>query len=181
MMLPVAPHDRASRFLLVVAALAISICPAPAAPPAANAAAQPTPRPLVSLAPLPKQILLRGRYAEARVLIDGRDAAGGVRDVSARAGLSVADTSVATVNENGTVRGRRDGQTVLIARFQGVETRVPVTVLGFATGGPPRFLTDVLPVLTKAGCNQGACHGAAAGKGGFRLSLFGYDPQFDYE
>src|SRR2546425_1032276 len=44
-----------------------------------------------------------------------------------------------------------------------------------------RFATDVLPVLTKNGCNSGACHGAAAGKGGFKLSLRGYDPASDYE
>ena len=43
------------------------------------------------------------------------------------------------------------------------------------------FDTDVMPVLTKAGCNAAACHGASAGRGGFRLSLFGGDPAFDYE
>ena len=37
-----------------------------------------------------------------------------------------------------------------------------------------------MPVLTHAGCNQGACHGAASGKGGFKLSLLGYDPDADY-
>ncbi|HEY8504655.1 MAG TPA: DUF1549 domain-containing protein, partial [Gemmataceae bacterium] len=42
------------------------------------------------------------------------------------------------------------------------------------------FDTDVIPVLTRAGCNAGACHGAAAGRGGFRLSLFGSDPEFDH-
>lgn len=44
---------------------------------------------------------------------------------------------------------------------------------------PVDFDTDVLPVLTKAGCNAGACHGAAAGRGGFKLSLFGGDPAAD--
>lgn len=42
------------------------------------------------------------------------------------------------------------------------------------------FRTDILPVLTKAGCNSGACHGAATGQGGFRLSLLGYDAEEDY-
>lgn len=45
----------------------------------------------------------------------------------------------------------------------------------------PSFETDVIPVLSKAGCNSGACHGAAAGRGDFRLSLFGADPQADYD
>lgn len=44
----------------------------------------------------------------------------------------------------------------------------------------PSFRNDVLPVLSKAGCNSGPCHGALAGKNGFRLSLRGYDPVTDY-
>jgi hypothetical protein len=44
----------------------------------------------------------------------------------------------------------------------------------------PSFRNDVLPVLTKAGCNAGKCHGSASGKDGFRLSLYGYDPAGDY-
>src|SRR6185436_10320726 len=43
------------------------------------------------------------------------------------------------------------------------------------------FRTGILPLLTKAGCNAGACHGAATGQGGFKLSLLGYDPEEDYE
>ena len=48
---------------------------------------------------------------------------------------------------------------------------------------PPRvtFLRDVAPILNKVGCTAGACHGAAKGKNGFKLSLRGYDPRFDYE
>src|SRR6266542_476223 len=42
------------------------------------------------------------------------------------------------------------------------------------------FINDVVPVLTKAGCNAGACHGSQYGKGGFKLSLLGYDAEFDY-
>ena len=42
------------------------------------------------------------------------------------------------------------------------------------------FELDVMPILSKAGCNGGGCHGALAGKGGFRLSLFGYDPASDH-
>src|SRR5947208_8476534 len=43
------------------------------------------------------------------------------------------------------------------------------------------FLRDVAPILNKTGCTAGTCHGAAKGKNGFKLSLRGYDPQFDYE
>ena len=44
----------------------------------------------------------------------------------------------------------------------------------------PSFERDVMPIISKAGCNGGGCHGALAGKAGFRLSLFGYDPQSYY-
>jgi len=49
-----------------------------------------------------------------------------------------------------------------------------------ARADTPSFTLDVVPILSKAGCNTGGCHGALAGKGGFRLSLFGYDPQADH-
>ncbi len=42
------------------------------------------------------------------------------------------------------------------------------------------FRNDVIPILTRAGCNAGSCHGAASGKNGFALSLFGYDPDADF-
>src|ERR1700742_3392969 len=43
------------------------------------------------------------------------------------------------------------------------------------------FIKDVMPILNKAGCTSGPCHGAAKGKNGFKLSLRGYDPEFDFE
>src|SRR5436190_7297462 len=46
---------------------------------------------------------------------------------------------------------------------------------------PPTFRNDVMAVLSRAGCNQGACHGNQNGKGGFRLSLRGQDPEFDLD
>src|SRR5438309_4274387 len=51
----------------------------------------------------------------------------------------------------------------------------PVT----ATAGEVSFERDVLPVLTRAGCNAGPCHGNLNGKGGFKLSLRGFDPAAD--
>jgi hypothetical protein len=46
--------------------------------------------------------------------------------------------------------------------------------------GPVSFQRDVMALLARAGCNQGACHGNLNGKGGFKLSLRGEDPDFDY-
>ena len=43
------------------------------------------------------------------------------------------------------------------------------------------FRNDLVPVFTKHGCNAGACHSAAIGRGGFKLSLYGGDPESDFE
>lgn len=58
-----------------------------------------------------------------------------------------------------------------------------IFLLAVVIAGPTRatdFRNDIMPVLTKAGCNTGACHGAAVGRGGFRLSLYGGDPGSDF-
>jgi hypothetical protein len=57
---------------------------------------------------------------------------------------------------------------------------VPVKVESAKNEEPVSFIKDVMPVFTKAGCNTGGCHGSSRGKDGFRLSLFGYDPDGDY-
>ena len=51
-----------------------------------------------------------------------------------------------------------------------------LALVGAAPTEPVHFDTQIVPVLTKAGCNAGACHGAAVGRGGFKLSLYGGDP-----
>ena len=56
----------------------------------------------------------------------------------------------------------------------------PLSVQAEEAGAAPNFRNHVLPVLSKSGCNSGACHGALAGKGGFKLSLRAYDPISDY-
>src|SRR5205085_59693 len=49
-----------------------------------------------------------------------------------------------------------------------------------AADRPVTYERDVLPILTRAGCNAGACHGKARGQNGFQLSLLGFDRDFDY-
>ena len=58
--------------------------------------------------------------------------------------------------------------------------QVPVVVKQATTDRPISFKLDVMPVFMRAGCNTGSCHGAARGKDGFRLSLFGFDPGGDH-
>ena len=52
--------------------------------------------------------------------------------------------------------------------------------LALSASAAPSFREDVIPLLTRAGCNMGACHGKLAGQNGFRLSLRGYAPEIDH-
>lgn len=58
---------------------------------------------------------------------------------------------------------------------------IAASLLGAGPGRAVDFDTEIVPVLTRAGCNVGSCHGAAIGRGGFRLSLLGSDPGLDHE
>src|SRR3954463_14150849 len=60
---------------------------------------------------------------------------------------------------------------------------IPVLLLASpvrAADPVPTFERDIEPILTRAGCNAGACHGKASGQNGFKLSLLGFDPEFDH-
>ena len=62
--------------------------------------------------------------------------------------------------------------------------RSPVQPAAVDAVGPadaPSFRNEVVPILTRQGCNQGACHGKGAGQNGFRLSLRGYAPEWDHD
>lgn len=59
--------------------------------------------------------------------------------------------------------------------------KLPVTVTGFGDGRAIDFRTEVMPLMSKLGCNAGGCHGKASGQNGFKLSLFGFDAAFDYD
>ena len=74
----------------------------------------------------------------------------------------------------------QDGATVAHFSLADLTAQVEVTVRGAGVSEPVSFRNDVMPVLTRAGCNGGACHGAAAGKNGFGLTLFGFDPARDH-
>lgn len=89
------------------------------------------------------------------------------------------DPQVATV-EGGQIVPRGNGAATLTATCPRGSATATVRVERFEQPPEWSFRRHVLPVLAKSGCNSGACHGAAAGKNGFRLSLRGYDPGADW-
>jgi hypothetical protein len=91
------------------------------------------------------------------------------------------DPNIAKVDAGGLVLPINDGEALITAKGKNQTASVKVKVQGAHAPFQWSFRNHVVPVLTKAGCNQGACHGALAGKNGFKLTLRGYDPDVDYD
>ena len=89
-------------------------------------------------------------------------------------------TKGAAVDASGIVTPAKDGQTAVIASYGGKAVHVSVSVSGSTQPVSYSFVDDVVPILSRMGCSSGVCHGAASGKGGFRLSLRGYAPDIDF-
>ena len=100
-------------------------------------------------------------------------------DVTKQAAVKLVDASLCKVDQQ-TLHPIKDGQTTLDIEYQGLKTAATVSVKDAAADRAISFQLDVMPVFMRSGCNTGSCHGAARGKDGFRLSLFGFDPQGDY-
>ncbi|MBI1388668.1 MAG: DUF1553 domain-containing protein [bacterium] len=129
---------------------------------------------------MPETITLRHQNDYQQLLTVEMDEGRAVDDLTRDVTYIVADPGVARVDEHGVAHPVAPGETRIEARVgdRTVSARVVVESLD-----PDRlwsFANDVQPALTKIGCNAGACHGAAAGKNGFKLSLRGYDHQHDY-
>lgn len=101
------------------------------------------------------------------------------QDVTDEAKLELANPSLARIEGN-VLKPLADGKTELKVTWHGQSLIVPVLVKDSAVQRPISFRLDVMPVFMRSGCNVGGCHGAARGKDGFHLSLFGYDPAGDY-
>jgi hypothetical protein len=127
----------------------------------------------------PSRISLHSSTDRQSLVAQVRSADGSTKDVSAVVTWTVSNSTIADVDDL-VVTATRDGSTELAAEYEGLRATIPVNVQGADEEPPVRFRNDVLAVLTHAGCNTGKCHGAASGKDGFRLSLFGYDPAGDH-
>ena len=104
---------------------------------------------------------------------------GVTHDVTAEAQFTLSDPGLARLEKN-VLYPSQDGDGQLKVEYGGHAQMVPVKVVRAQEEVPISFMLDVMPVFMKAGCNTGSCHGAASGKDGFRLSLFGFDPQGDF-
>jgi hypothetical protein len=134
---------------------------------------------LVELRVFPKEVQLTTRRAFQSVVVQGLYADGLTRDLTQSAEWKIADEKLVR-REGAVLLPVADGQTQVTLTAGGKSQQIPITVSQATTERPVSFKLDVMPIFMKAGCNTGSCHGAARGKDGFRLSLFGFDPDGDH-
>ena len=127
----------------------------------------------------PELLTLEHARDGRRVLVSGETKDGKWIDVTPWATLEPTSEGV-KVYEDGYVFPNTVGTAAIKVSVKDVSTELPVNVKSI-DAPPVSFVRDVMPILSHAGCNNGTCHGAAKGKNGFKLSLRGYDPDFDYE
>lgn len=133
----------------------------------------------VSIAVFPPDVNVQSARGKQRIIVQASYADGITRDVTAQAKVTISDPKIAKI-VNLEVLPVGDGKCSIAVEFEGKTTQVPVDVKDATKDRPISFKLDVMPIFLRNGCNQGGCHGAARGKDGFRLSLFGFDPDGDH-
>jgi hypothetical protein len=129
---------------------------------------------------LPSSADLNGPEARHQLLAEAA-VEGHQEDWTRAAAWTSSNPKVATVDATGLVTPVADGTVTISAKAQGQLASATVRVKGAQAPFTWSFRNHVIPLMTKMGCNSGACHGALAGKNGFKLTLRGYDPDVDFD
>ncbi len=101
------------------------------------------------------------------------------RDVTDQAAVTFDSPDVVETASPGQIRALKEGIAKLRAEFDGRRGESVVIVQPKRTANID-FIHDVAPIFSRMGCNNTNCHGSLNGQKGFKLSLFGYDPEADY-
>ncbi len=132
---------------------------------------------------LPTEVKLSSPVGRQSLIVQRQDAAGNLREQLANIELSSSDERIVRIEENQAVPVANGTATITAGgRLDGKEFSLTskVTVTNQKEPFAWSFRNHVESVLSKQGCNGGACHGARAGQKGFRLTLFGFDVDADY-
>jgi hypothetical protein len=139
-----------------------------------------TPGTSANLAILPQAIVLRGQGSLQQLIVETVTAGSYIGNRTGTSAFASSNPNVATVDAAGIVLAIGDGRAIITARDGALAASTVVEVDRASAPYPLTFRNHVVPVLTRAGCNSGPCHGALSGKNGFKLTLRGYDPEVDY-
>jgi hypothetical protein len=134
--------------------------------------------PLAKLEAYPAAVTLKGPFDYRQLFLTGTLASGDRVDVTRLA--QAQKNNLVQLSGTGIVRSLADGKGELKFTLGGQTAVVPVEVAGAKDRPTVSFVRDVMPTMSKMGCNAGTCHGAQSGKNGFKLSLRGYDPLYDH-
>jgi len=138
---------------------------------------------VVAIEAFPPKLQLDSARDRQRLVVQARAADGRTLDVTAAAEITLSSDTLAAIERSpaGVVfRPVADGDGTIRVAHAGQAVEIPLRVVSASSSAPLSFRLDVMPVFSRAGCNMGSCHGAARGKDGFNLSLFGFDPAGDY-
>ena len=167
------------RHFPAVLALAVLASPALSAEKTKPAAGKTPAVPVVEkLTVYPSRLELSGNRDSRRLIVSGTAADGRAFDLTAFVKLAAGSDHVA-IDRDGFVVPKKAGKTTVKVTVGAKSVDVPVEIK-HVTNHPVSFIRDVIPAMSKVGCNAGTCHGAQKGKRGFKLSLRGYDPLYDY-
>ena len=135
---------------------------------------------LIAIEALPKVIDWDQPFDSVQLLITGTLESGQTVDVTRLATL-VQELEFLEIDDRRRIRAKKNGQGELEFELSGRTVRIPVRVSELNAEVRVSFVQDVMPALSKMGCNTGTCHGSKDGQNGFKLSLRGYDPLFDHQ
>jgi len=131
----------------------------------------------------PERVDLRDNFARAQLLVNEANASGKTdersADLTAAAKYESSNTSVVTVSATGQLLAIGNGQATIAVTAANSRLQVPVSVTGIVDQPQVGFSQSIRPILNKSGCAMAACHAAQHGKGGFKLSVFGFEPEKD--
>lgn len=133
-----------------------------------------------TLSVYPKSFTLAGMHEGRQLLVTAPKPDERGDDLTRSATYSTAKPGIVFVGPTGHVRPLARGETTIVVEALGQKREVQVTVEDADENRPLHFVNDIVPLLSRHGCNAGGCHGRASGQNGFKLSLFGFDPAFDY-
>jgi hypothetical protein len=133
----------------------------------------------MSLAVYPAEVNINTMRDRQSFIVQVAYPNGLTRDVTMEAKLTLTNGAPVKLEGN-TLHPVADGDSQLTVEFEGLTKSVPIKIVQATTDRPVSFKLDIMPIFMKTNCNTGSCHGAARGKDGFRLSLFGFDPDGDH-
>ncbi|MBP90855.1 MAG: hypothetical protein CMJ64_29785 [Planctomycetaceae bacterium] len=128
----------------------------------------------------PTSVMLDRPESSQQLLVSVSQTARTTIDVSRASTYEIAQPEIARIEPTGLIHPLCDGKTEVIIRHNDEEVRVPLEVRQLGDPEPVSFRDEIVPLLTKARCNAGGCHGKAEGQNGFRLSIFGFDAVADF-